>query len=340
MSTVTRVPQTRDLDGDDAVAMLSTTPLARLLGKSFVRFRYADGFSFARSLAFQIVMTLIPGIIFAVALAAALGEGRLREVLRTMIEALAPGPASEVFLQAFAQGAEAGSQGDVIAVVVGGAAMLIAAVTAMSQVQRGASRIYGIEADRPTLRRYGLATALTLTVGVLLTVAFLLIALGGSIRGYFRDELATMWNWFRWPIGLLALTIGLAGLMRFAPNRRQPRIAWLATGGLVAAIGWVIVSVGLALYLNASGTFGETYGPLAGVIGLALWAQLSGIAVLYGVAVAAQLEAERAGVGEPRRDDSAGARDDGAGAGAPADVEAGTDLPLRPGSDHDTRVPA
>lgn len=300
MSTVTFVPETHELTGDDAAQTLARARPADLAKKAFVRFRYADGFSYARSLAFQIVMALIPGTIFVVGLAAALGEGRFQSVLRTMIEALAPGPAGEMFLSAFAQGREAGTQGDMIAVIVGGLAMLISAVTAMAQLQRGASRIYGVDADRPTLRRYGTATVLTLTSGVLLAVAFILIALGGSARGYFDEQLATMWAWFRWPAGVLALTAGLAALFRFAPNRRQPGVTWLATGSSVAALAWVAVSVSLALYLNASGTFGNTYGPLAGVIGLALWAQLTGIAILFGVAVAAELEAERAGVCSPR----------------------------------------
>lgn len=305
MSTVTSVPETFELSGDDAAETVARSHPPTLLKKAFVRFRYGDGFSFARSMAFQFLMTLIPGTIFVVGLAAAMGDGRLQAVLRTMIESLAPGPAGDVLLSAFAQGAEAGSQGDMVAVIVGGAAMIVSAVTAMAQLQRGSSRIYGVDGDRPTVRRYGLATILTLTAGVLLTVAFILIALGGSVRGYFEDELSKLWTWFRWPVGILALTVGLATLFKFAPNRRQPGISWLATGGSVAALAWVAVSVGLAFYLNASGTFGETYGPLAGVIGLALWAQLSAIAILYGVAVAAELEAERSGVCEPHEEEPA-----------------------------------
>ena len=41
--------------------------------------------------------------------------------------------------------------------------------------------------------------------------------------------------------------------------------------------------------------FGETYGPLAGVIGLLLWTLLTALALFLGLAVAAQLEAVRAG---------------------------------------------
>lgn len=301
MSTVTRVPETYDLDADDVPESLSKASWS-LFQKAFVRFRYADGFSFARSLAFQVVMTLVPGTIFVVALAAWIGEGRFQSTLRSMIESLAAGPAGDIFLSAFAQGAENGSSGNRIAVVAGGAAMLISAVTAMAQLQRGASRIYGIDSDRPTLLRYLTATVLTLSAGVLLTVAFLLIALGGSVGQSFEEGSRALFAIARWPVGIAALTLALAALFKYAPNRRQPGVIWLATGGTVAALAWVATSAGLALYLNASNTFGETYGPLAGIIGLALWAQLSAIAILYGVAVAAQLEGARAGIDEPLKD--------------------------------------
>ena len=49
---------------------------------------------------------------------------------------------------------------------------------------------------------------------------------------------------------------------------------------------------------NVSKTFGQTYGSLAGLVALQLWTFFSALAILYGVAVAAQLEAVRAGVPE------------------------------------------
>lgn len=57
---------------------------------------------------------------------------------------------------------------------------------------------------------------------------------------------------------------------------------------------WLLFSGGLALYLALSSTFGGTYGPLAGLIGFLIWAQLTGLAVLAGLAIAAQLEATAA----------------------------------------------
>ena len=49
---------------------------------------------------------------------------------------------------------------------------------------------------------------------------------------------------------------------------KATRLRWLIAGALLAVVLWVAVTAGLALYLQASTTFGDVYGPLAGIIGL------------------------------------------------------------------------
>ena len=93
----------------------------------------------------------------------------------------------------------------------------------------------------------------------------------------------------------------MALLFRVAPNRRQPDWSWLALGSTLAVALWFVFTGLLALYVGASKDFGETYGPLAGFIGLMLWAFVAALALLLGLAVAAQLEAERAGAPGPSR---------------------------------------
>jgi YihY family inner membrane protein len=270
-----------------------------LVVDSFIRFRKADGFSFARSIAFQMVFSILPGAILVVAIAVRLGEGRLQGLIRDGITTLAPGPASDMLLQAFEQGADAAGTGNLLAIALGGIVAVVAAVTGVAQLQRGASRIYGIQDDRTTVKRYTLATLLTLTYGLAMTAVFILIVLGTSVGGALQDQLAQTWAWARWPIGMALLLVALMIAFKISPNRHQPPFEWLILGGAVAALGWLAVSIGTAYYLNASAIFGETYGPLAGFMGLILWTQLSSIAILYGLAVAAQIEALAAGVDEP-----------------------------------------
>ncbi|MEX1004873.1 MAG: YihY/virulence factor BrkB family protein [Acidimicrobiia bacterium] len=295
MSTAALVPTTHHLDGSDIRGTIADASLGKLVTDSFIRFRRADGFSFARAMAFQTVLTLVPGTIAVVALAAWMGESTFQSVLREAITSLAPGPAGEFFNSAFRQGTESGDGGNHLVVIIASVgAMLFSAVPAMAQLQRGASRIYGVDSDRPTLQRYTLAVVLTLSVGALMVVAFVSIVLGSALGGS-NDGFASTWSWLRWPLGVGVLATGLAALFKFAPNRRQPSLAWLLLGGGVAVIAWLLVSIGLSLFLNASTTFGDVYGPLAGFVGVMIWAVLSSIGVFFGLAVAAQLEAERAG---------------------------------------------
>jgi YihY family inner membrane protein len=114
----------------------------------------------------------------------------------------------------------------------------------------------------------------------------------------------TIWDVLRWPIGLVALVVAVTVLFKFAPRRRQPGLTWLGLGAAGTVVVWLAVSGLLALYIAESGNFGDTYGPLTAVIALLLWANVTGMALLGGMALAAQLEAVRAGIQEPLLADS------------------------------------
>jgi uncharacterized BrkB/YihY/UPF0761 family membrane protein len=58
---------------------------------------------------------------------------------------------------------------------------------------------------------------------------------------------------------------------------------------------WGLATVGLGMFYGSSSSFGDTYGPLAGVVALLVWSLLSSFSLFYGAAVAAQLEAQRTG---------------------------------------------
>lgn len=107
----------------------------------------------------------------------------------------------------------------------------------------------------------------------------------------------------RWPIGLALVVGSVALLFEYAPRRRQPEPSWLAFGAVLSAVLWLIFMALLKLYIDVTDTFGATYGPLAGTIGVLLWSFLVSVALFAGLAFAAQLEAVRAGVPDPRLPD-------------------------------------
>ncbi len=110
-----------------------------------------------------------------------------------------------------------------------------------------------------------------------------------------------IWTLLRWPLSIGFVIVAFALLFRAAPRRHQPSWSWLAVGSGVSVLLWFVFTGLLAFYLNqSSGTFGQTYGPLTGIIAILIWSFLTSLAIYLGLAFAAQLEAVRAGVPGPK----------------------------------------
>jgi YihY family inner membrane protein len=304
MTTATSVPRTRgELEGDEALETLRQIGRRRLVVDSVSRFRAADGFSHSRALAFQFTLTLLPTLIAVVGLAEALDQDTFRRVVEDTINALAPGAAGEILTDALRQGStSARRESGETALLAGLAAAAIAGTTSMAQIERGANRIYGVECDRPFVRKYLTALVLGLTAGVLALLSFVLLVGGAAMRDAIGggDTFDSVWSVARWPLGLAFVVVSISLLFEYAPRRKQPEASWLAFGAGVAALLWLVFMGVLAIYIDATDSFGATYGPLAGTIGVLLWAFLTSVALFLGLAFAAQLEAVRAGITAPR----------------------------------------
>jgi YihY family inner membrane protein len=306
VTTASAVPATRDeLEGDEALETLRAVGRRRLLADTVDRFRAADAFSHSRALAFQFTLTLLPALIALVGLAAAIDQEDITRTVRATIEALAPGAAGEILTDALRQGSTAASrENGETALAGGGIAAAIAGTTAMAQIERGANRLYGIERDRPFLRKYANALLLAASAGVLALLSVVVLVGGSAVRDAagWSSGFDAIWQVARWPIGLVFTVGAVALLFERAPRRRQPEPSWLAFGAAASTVLWLAFMGVFALYVEATGSFGATYGPIAGTIGVLLWAFLSSVALFAGVALAAQLEAVRAGVESPRVD--------------------------------------
>ena len=314
MSSVRPVPETGlmsydELSADDAWPTARHHGLRALLSGAFVRFRYGDGFSHARAFAFQLALATVPLIIAGAGLATAIGARSFAEVVARTVVAISPGDSDALVADVVNTDDEGTERAEVI-VVLGLATAFLAATSAFAQLERGANRIYGTDRDRPALRKYGLAALLTATAGVAMAAGLLLIVagepFGDTIEAVYRwgDAAETVWDILRWPVGLLLLMLAVTVLFSYAPRRRQPGLSWLSVGAAVTLLAWLAGSALLAFYVAAAGNFGDTYGPLTAVMALLLWANVTGIALLAGLALAAQLEAVRGGRPDPLLADS------------------------------------
>jgi len=310
MSTATRVPETTrqatdELSADDATATLRRIGRWHLLRDSFRRFRYGDGFTSARALGFQFVLSFIPLVIAFVGLSSAVQTDRAAEVLRRTLLALTPGTGSDAVTQALEGGDSSSGGAGRLALTVGLGTAFVALTTSMGQIERAANRIYGIQRDRPPRTKYLRAALLALGGGIPAMLGFLVLVAGGtlvdsldSVYGW-GDGLHTLAWWVRWPLGAALDLLAITVIFRLAPRRRQPGMSWLAFGAGIALALWLVFTGLLALYVATSASFGQVYGPLTGIVALLLWSQLTSVALLLGVSFGAQLEAVRAGVPSP-----------------------------------------
>jgi YihY family inner membrane protein len=315
MSSVRPVPETQLMSGeqlsaDDAWHTVRRHGPWALLRDAVLRYRYGDGFSHARGFALQLALAAVPLIIAGAGLATALGAESFGEVVARTVVAIAPGSSDALVQDAVAAGAGENDDAGELALWLGLLTAFLAATSAFGQLERGANRIYGTKRDRPMIRKYLRGAVLTATAGMALALGLLLIVAGEpfgdaveAVYGW-GGAVETVWDVLRWPIGLLALVVAVTVLFKFAPRRRQPGLTWLGLGAAGTVVVWLAVSGLLALYIVESGSFGDTYGPLTAVIALLLWANVTGMALLGGLALAAQLEALRAGVHDPLLADS------------------------------------
>jgi membrane protein len=246
----------------------------------------------AAGVAFYAMLALFPALIAAVTLWGLVADpSEIQQTIDGVAGAL-PAGAAELVTTQLSRIADTSSQ----ALGWTFAVSLVAALWSASSGTKGLMNAVNAAYDEPETRGFvrvrGLALALTigliffglLVVGLIAAVPVLLDQLGWGDTG------RTIAAWGRWPLLVLALLVGLGAIYRFAPNRDQPRWRWLGVGTVVAVVIWLLASVGFAWYVENFGSFGETYGSLAGVIVLMLWFFLASFAILFGAELNAEVE--------------------------------------------------
>ncbi|ATZ29305.1 YihY/virulence factor BrkB family protein [Streptomyces lavendulae] len=310
MGTASRVPQRRDvrgeeLSGDEAWVALRRYGGWRLARDSFVRFRYADGFSHSRALALQTVLSIVPLAIAAVGLSSVLHTEGLGHVAELTINRMTNGPSQELVDEALRQSRHQAGGGGQAALWLGLLFSLVNVTTSLCQVERGANRIYGNERDRPFLRKYARGLVMAVLAGLPLGLSFVLMVLGSDLTHAFAEvyhlgpDAVRAWDVLRWPAGVLLAVLATSAIFRLSPRRAQPGYTWLAFGAVVHLVLWLGATWALSLYVGASSSFTSVYGPLSAIMSLLLWSYLTSLALFLGLSFAAQLEAVRAGTRDP-----------------------------------------
>ena len=183
-----------------------------------------------------------------------------------------------------------------IGVVVGIALAIWSASSGMKHLMEAINAAYDEDETRGFWRLRALSVILTLDAVVFLALAFALIALAPAILadtglGTAGRVVATVLRFAILGAGLIA---ALAVLYRYAPDRDEPRWAWVTPGALLAAGLWLAGSLVFSLYTANFGKYNETYGSLGAVVVVMLWLFLTAFVVIIGAELNAELERQTA----------------------------------------------
>ena len=99
------------------------------------------------------------------------------------------------------------------------------------------------------------------------------------------------WTWkiLQWPVVFLLVATAVALVYYFAPDAEQEWI-WITPGSVLATVLWVVASLAFRYYVTNFAAYNETYGAIGGVMVLLLWFYVSGIALLVGAELNAEIE--------------------------------------------------
>jgi membrane protein len=157
------------------------------------------------------------------------------------------------------------------------------------------NRAYDIEETRPWWKVRLLAIGLTLALAAFILVAFALVLLGPTVADYIARAtglgpvFAWTWKVLQWPLILALVALGAGLVYYFAPDAEQEWV-WVTPGSVLTTGLWLLASLGFKLYVTSFGAYTETYGAIGGVMVLLLWFYISGLVMLFGAELNAEIE--------------------------------------------------
>ena len=250
-----------------------------------------DAAGLAAQLSYYFFLSLFPALLFLVALASFFPLYSFTDELMRMIAPIAPAAVVDLLKD---QLTSLSNSDDTGLLSIGLLMALWSSSAAMVSVIDAMNRAYDIEDSRTWLKRRSVAIALTIGLALFILTSFGLIVAGPWLADFLGQQFGlapafTMaWKILQWPVVFLLASTGFGLVYYFAPDAEQEWV-WITPGALTATILWFLTSLAFRYYVINFGNYEEAYGTLGAIILTLLWFYISGLAMVIGAELSAEI---------------------------------------------------
>ena len=251
-----------------------------------------DILDLAAQQAYYFFFALFPALLFVLSVASFFPLQSLTDNVVNMLGRVAPHDVIEIINTQLRQLADKNSGGLLtfafLVTIWSSSGAMVSIITTMNAC-------YDITESRPWWKTRFIAIALTMGIGFFILASMFLVIAGPTVAETMavRMHLGPVFKWtwmvLQWPL-VLALVASAVGLIYyFAPDVEQDWV-WITPGSVLATVLWIIISLALKFYYQLVPSASASYGAIGGIMVLMLWFYCSGIALLLGAEMNAEIE--------------------------------------------------
>jgi membrane protein len=249
----------------------------------------------ASGLAFNSLLALFPLLLFLLTLFGlfASHSSQLESSLLSFCADLLPPEASELLNKVTGELAINGSGVKLAFGIVVGLWFAGGGMTSMISTLNVA---YGVRETRPWFIVRAIGLGLTLGISILLLSALFIVLLGGQFMDWAGREVhlsslvVIACKQLQWPGAIVFVVTSFSLIYNFGPNFEHRRRHWITPGSVSGVILWLAASSAFRIYLHFLNTYRATYGSLGALMILLIWLYVTGLAVLIGGEINAEIE--------------------------------------------------
>jgi membrane protein len=251
-----------------------------------------DVFDLAAQQAYYFFFALFPALLFVIAIASFFPLQTLIDDVVRMLSSFAPQAVTQILTDAMGSLSKQNSGG---VLTFGFLITVWSSSGAMVSIITTLNTAYDVTESRPWWKTRIIAIGLTMALAVFIVASMFLIIAGPTVAENIAVRMhlgeAFKWTWWvlQWPVVFTLVATAIALTYYYAPDVEQDWV-WITPGSVLATALWLAVSLALKIYYQLVPSANAAYGAIGGIMVLMLWFYCSGLALLLGAEMNAEIE--------------------------------------------------